>query len=122
MSYGASHLGVTASRVAFNEGDAWLDQLVGELATGAGCSVSLIAEHLPGVVFREPEATYLGWLDCAALGLDDPFQHFLDEARVAVDAGPKFGTGGETCVRINFATSEAILSEAVRRMGASLPA
>ncbi len=121
VSYGASHLGVTASRVAFNEGDAWLDQLVGELRDRRELLGSLIAEHLPGVVYRQPEATYLAWLECSALGLADPFQHFLDEARVAVDAGPKFGSGGETCVRINFATSEAILSDALRRMGASLP-
>ncbi len=122
VSYGASHLGVAASRAAFNHGDAWLDQLLGELRDRRALLGSLIAEHLPGVVYREPEATYLAWLDCGALGLDDPFQHFLDEGRVAVDAGPKFGRGGETYVRINFATSEAILSEAVRRMGGSLPA
>ena len=83
-----------------------------------------------------PEGTYLAWLDCSYLGagapaardglavvsdLAGPAQLFLDEARVALSSGHVFGTGGAQHVRLNFATSPAILTEAVERMGRVRP-
>ncbi len=50
--------------------------------------------------------------DCRASPLD-----FLDHARVALSSGHVFGIGGAGHVRISFATSRAILIEAVSRMG-----
>jgi cystathionine beta-lyase len=42
---------------------------------------------------------------------------FLREARVALSAGPAFGTGGAGHVRLNYATSREVLEQAVVRMG-----
>jgi cystathionine beta-lyase len=42
---------------------------------------------------------------------------FLDRARVAVSSGHVFGHGGAGFVRLHFATSPAILRQAIRRMG-----
>ena len=68
-----------------------------------------------------PEATFLSWLDCSDLGLGgDPAGFFLERGRVAVNDGRPFGTGGAEHVRLNYATSQAILTEAVQRMGAAL--
>ena len=47
-----------------------------------------------------------------------PAAAFLDRGRVALSSGPAFGTGGAGHVRLNFATSREVLTEAVRRMGA----
>jgi len=52
--------------------------------------------------------------------LAGPARWFLDHARVALSSGHVFGTGGAGHVRLNFATSKAILGEAVLRMGRSL--
>ena len=49
--------------------------------------------------------------------LSGPARWFLDHARVALRSGHVFGTGGAGHVRVNFATSQAILTEAVTRMG-----
>ena len=46
-----------------------------------------------------------------------PAKMFLDRARVALSSGHVFGTGGTGFVRLNFATSPAILTDAVTRMG-----
>jgi cystathionine beta-lyase len=80
----------------------------------------LIAQELPGVAYRAPDATFLAWLDCRALGFDDPARHFLDHAQVAVSDGPPFGAGYGSHVRVNFATSRTILERIVRTMGASV--
>ncbi len=66
------------------------------------------------------QATYLAWLDCSPLGLDDPAGVFEQRGGV-FEPGPLFGTGGDGFVRLNFATSPAILDEAVRRMRAAIP-
>jgi cystathionine beta-lyase len=94
----------------------------------------LVAEHLPDVKYQRPQGTYLAWLDCRQLGFEDeaadglavvsdlsgPARWFLDCARVALSSGHVFGTGGAGHVRLNFATSQAILTEAISRMGRAL--
>jgi cystathionine beta-lyase len=42
---------------------------------------------LPGVELRAAEGTFLAWLDCSGLGLDDPQRFFPEHARVALSAG-----------------------------------
>ena len=64
-----------------------------------------------------PEATYLAWLDCRHLELEEsPSRFFLDRARVALNDGHFFGSGGEGFVRLNFGCPRSTLEEAVERM------
>ena len=80
-----------------------------------------VADHLPGVVYRLPEATYFAWIDCRELGLDEePYDYFLREARVALMPGPEFGPEGAGWTRINFATSRDILDQIFERMARAL--
>ncbi|WP_228488969.1 aminotransferase class I/II-fold pyridoxal phosphate-dependent enzyme [Raineyella fluvialis] len=116
----ASHLAVLSHTVALDEGRSWLEQLRSEIAANRGLLDRLLAEHLPNVTQLPADATYLAWLDCSALGLDDPQQHFLDTARIALNPGPAFGSVGRGHVRLNLATSPQILTEAITRMAASL--
>ncbi len=121
VSHGPTHFGVIAHTAAFEQGREWLDSLLAGLVTSRARLRDLLAKHLPEVRLTWPEATYLAWLDCTALGLgDDPSKVFLDRAGVAVNEGPTFGTGGAGHVRLNYATSRAVLSEAVERMGTVL--
>lgn len=134
VSHGPSHLGVIAHTEAFRTGGDWLDTLLQGLDANRTLLGDLVAEHLPGVRYQRPQGTYLAWLDCRPLGFDDevaeglavvsdlsgPARWFLRHARVALTSGHAFGTGGAGHVRVNFATSQAILTEAVSRMGRAL--
>jgi cystathionine beta-lyase len=134
VSHGPSHLGIIAHAEAFRSGGDWLDTLLIGLDENRTLLGDLIAEHLPGVKYQRPQGTYLAWLDCRRLGFDEEFadglavvadlsgpaRWFLDHARVALSSGHVFGTGGAGHVRLNFATSQAILVEAVSRMGRAL--
>lgn len=119
-AFGASHLGVLAQAAALRDGDAWLEALLRGLDSNRRLLAELLAEHLPQVGYRVPQATYLAWLDCRALGLGtDPAAAFRERGRVALSPGPGFGTGGEGHARLNFATSPAVLAEAVERMASA---
>ena len=134
VSHGPSHLGVLAHAEAFRTGGDWLDLLLTGLDENRTLLGNLIAEHLPSVKYQWPQGTYLAWLDCRELGLDEdvadglavvadlsgPARWFLDHARVALSSGHVFGSGGSGHVRLNFATSRALLTEAVSRMGRAL--
>jgi cystathionine beta-lyase len=134
VGHGPSHLGIIAHAEAFRSGDDWLDSLLQGLDENRALLGELVAQHLPGVNYQWPQGTYLAWLDCRELGFDEevtdglavvadlsgPARWFLDHAQVALSSGHVFGTGGAGHVRLNFATSQAILGEAVSRMGRAL--
>lgn len=149
VSHGPSHVGILAHTAALRHGEPWLDALLAGLDTNRALLGSLLAEHLPAVRWTPPQGSYLAWLDCRDLGvqhrdgagnggsdadadgdsgrpgiiteLAGPARFFLDEARVALSSGHVFGAGGAGHVRLNFATSGAILTEAVTRMGSATP-
>lgn len=136
VSHGPSHLGVIAHAEAFRSADNWLDALLQGLDSNRVLLSDLVAQHLPGVTYRHPQGTYLAWLDCRRLGFEEdaadglavvsdlsgPARWFLDHARVALSSGHVFGTNGSGYVRLNFATSQGILTEAITRMGRALVA
>ncbi len=120
VTHSISYLGVVTHVTALREGRAWLAEAMGEIEANRRLLSQLLAEHLPQVRYRPGVATYLAWLDCRELGLEDPGRMFLNRGRVALNNGRSFGTGGEGHVRMNLATNPEIIAEAVRRMAASL--
>ncbi len=71
---------------------------------------------LPGSRYRPPAATYLAWIDFSGAGLGDDPAAVFRERGVEVSAGPQFGPQGVGHVRLNIATSPAILEQTVRTM------
>lgn len=109
-----SHLGVIASQSAFEFGDEWLDQVIAQLDRNRGLLGELLAEHLPEVGYRQPDAGYLAWLDCRALDLgDDPSVPILERGKVALSGGPAFGAQGNGFCRMNIGTSPELIEQAV---------
>jgi cysteine-S-conjugate beta-lyase len=121
VHYRASMLGVIGSQAALEHGDDWLDELLAALDTNRRRVAALLEQHLPGIAYRPPEASFLAWLDCRGLGVgDDPAARFLERGRVALERGLRFGEPGRGFARLNFGTSEELLAEAVRRMSAAI--
>jgi cysteine-S-conjugate beta-lyase len=111
-------MGLTAAMAAYTEGQEWLDQLLVYLEANRDYLYEAVAGHLPGISMVKPEGTYLAWLDCRNAGLPgNPYQFFLEHARVALNDGITFGQGGEGYVRLNFGCPRSILEEALERMG-----
>lgn len=112
-------MAVAATEAAWHHGDPWLTAVRGVLEDNRHRLGELLAAQLPGVGYRVPDATYLAWLDCRALGLgDDPATTFASRG-VELSPGPTFGPEGRGHVRLNFATSPAVLEQVVAEMAAS---
>jgi cystathionine beta-lyase len=115
------HLGVIATIAAFTAGEPWLDQLLATLGHRRARLGGLLRERLPMLTWDPPEATYLAWLNCTALGPGDKARElFLERGRVALEPGPRFGAVGSGYARLNFATSDDILDQATARMAMSV--
>lgn len=115
-----SPLGLEATRAAYSDCGDWLEALVAYLQANRDYLLNAVQTRLPGVVMHAPQGTYLAWLDCSALGLDDPQQFFLEQAKVGLSAGIEFGDDSQQFVRLNFGCPRAMLEEGIARMERSL--
>jgi len=113
-----SAFGVVALQAAYDHGEEWLERLLDYLQGNLKYLETYLAEHVPQIDVVRPEGTYLVWLDCRRLGLDnDALKHLmLEVARVYPDDGAIFGPEGEGFERLNIACPRSILQEALERM------
>ena len=113
--------GAAATLAALTQGEPWLADTVAFLGAQRDHLAARVSAELPAARMTLPEATYLAWLDLRAYGLgDDPAAWLLEHARVALNPGPDFGEHGHGFVRLNFATTRAVLDEALDRIVAAL--
>lgn len=118
VRYRTSILGRAATEAAFVDGEDWLDATLEVIGESFDLLEELLAEHLPSVHYRRPQASYLSWLDFRDTGLgDDPGRVILDRGRVALHYGPAFGEPGKGFARVNVACSPEVLTEAIQRIG-----
>lgn len=121
VTFRVGHLGVIASTAAYEQAEPWLDEAVRIIDGNHHLFLELLGESLPAVKARRPQATYLAWLDCRALELGpDPAALFERRGGVALDSGPRFGSGGDGYARATIATSEELLRDIVARMQRAL--
>ena len=115
------HLGVIATVAAFTAGEPWLDQLLATFGHRRAQLAELLRQRLPTLTWDPPQATYLAWLNCSALGPGNKRARlFLERGRVALEPGLRFGAVGSGYARLNFATSSDILDQATARMATSV--
>lgn len=110
--------GTVALEAAYSSGDEWLEQMLDYVWENYLFLEKFIAGKLPKVEVMKPEATYLIWLNFNEFGMKDKelFQFTIDEAKVGLNNGGKFGTGGDGWLRINIACPRSILEEALQRL------
>lgn len=93
--------------------DNWKNQLRAYLAENRDLAEARFRE-IPEIRTPHNEGTYLLWLDCSAMGLEDPAAFFLERAQVMVSSGEIYGD--QQCVRFNYGCPRSQLLEALDRM------
>ncbi len=120
---GLSASGLLATEAAWRFASPWLDAVLAYLRANRDYACDFVRSELPGLRCFAPEATYLAWLDCREAALEPyPWRFFFERSRVALSNGRLFGPEGDDFVRLNFATSRALLERALERMAKALRA
>jgi cystathionine beta-lyase len=110
--------GIAALEAAYRHGGEWLDALQNYLEENSNFLAQFIKNNLPGIRIIKPEGTYLAWLDCRGLGLNQPDlrNFFVRKARVGLNDGLAFGKQGEGFMRLNFGCPRETLQNGLERI------
>ena len=124
----ALHLGdanpfaVAAGEAAWRDGDRWLDALLAYLAYTRDFFAERLRTRIPSIRLAPPEAGYLLWLDCRALGMDDDTlrDFFVHRCKLGLNPGADFGPGGSGFMRMNIGTPRRNVETALETIEAAL--
>ncbi|WP_415401595.1 MalY/PatB family protein [Tateyamaria sp. SN3-11] len=99
------------------DGAAWTDELV-QYLDGNRRLFDAGVNAIPGLKSMALESTYLSWVDFegTSMAREEFTRRVEQDACIAVNHGPTFGTGGESWLRFNIATPRARVQEAVERL------
>jgi cystathionine beta-lyase len=117
--YMGNIFGSVAMEAAYTHGDEWLDQMLAYVWENYQLLETFFKTKLPKVKVMKPEATYLIWLDFRAYGMKNKelMKFTVENAKVGLNDGGRFGTGGDGWLRINIGCPRSVLVEALERLG-----
>lgn len=120
-SHGTSTPGMRANAAAYRGGEAWLAEVTGYIEENFRVLQRELAAQLPLASVAPLMATYLTWIDLSNYRVKGDLGAFLERrARVRVNAGTVFGQVAAGHIRLNIATPQPILVEAVGRIARAL--
>jgi len=110
--------GYTAMEAAYTFGDEWLEQLLEYLQDNLNYLIDYFINKIPKIKVIKPDGTYLVWLDCRDLALNNnSLRSFMREnAKVGLEDGFIFGRSGSGFMRMNIACPRSILEDALKRI------
>jgi len=119
---GPSIFGLEVLTAAYDDGEEWLEGQLDYLESNIKYTVDFVEENMPRVEVFKPEGTMLVWLDFNDLGLNREELHkfLVGRARVGLDFGEWFGSGGSGFARLNVACSRYVLEEGLNRISKAL--
>jgi len=118
---GPNLFGLAALKASYQAGTPWLEALLAYLEANLSHACRHIAEQLPALNCQMPEATFLLWLDCRVLALEDAeLNRRCIDAGLGLSPGTQFGPEGSGFLRMNVALPRNLLDEALARLTRAL--
>jgi cystathionine beta-lyase len=107
-----------ATEAAYTHGHAWRLELLRYLEGNIDFAAQYLAAHIPAISAVKPQASFLLWLDCRALGLSHAalIDLFERKAGLALNEGAMFGPGGEGFMRMNIGTPRSVVAQALQQL------
>lgn len=109
---------IVATLAAYREGEEWRREMLDYVEQNIVFAEDFARRELPGIRLLRPEASFLVWMDCRGLGLDQPelVRLFVDDARLALNDGSMFGPGGTGFMRLNVGTPRSMVARALGQL------
>lgn len=116
--YHHNTMGLKASEIAYTEGDAYVDTLLDYLKTNIDYLNQELKEKCPKIKMIEAQSLYIIWLDFRDFNLsqNDLKNKLLNEAKLWLNDGSIFGSGGEGFMRLNLALSLSELKKVTKQL------
>ena len=110
--------GLTACKAAYQHGEVWYEAVKQYIRENIAFIEEYISANIPQLRVIHPQATYLVWVDCRALGLSDTQLEELIEkkAHLWLDGGTMFGEAGSGFERFNVACPRKTLERALGQL------
>ena len=107
-----------AMEAAYRYGQEWLDQMLAYVSANFDYVIDFCKKHIPQIKPNCPDATYLMWLDCRELGLDNEelVDFFVHKAHLGLNPGHSFGRSLHGYMRLNVACPRATLEKAMQQL------
>lgn len=114
----ANPFSITAFEAAYQYGDSWLNALMRYLHNTMQSVSDIVSTELPQITLIQPQGTYLLWLDCREMQLDDQAlrRFFIDKAGVGMNPGYVFGESGSGFMRMNIGTPQKQVEQAMQQI------
>ena len=115
-----NRFGMMMTEAAYNEGEAWLEELLAYLAENKRIFDEGV-NAIPGLRSMELESTYLAWVDFSGTGMDmaEVIERVQSRAKIAANYGESFGKGGDSFLRFNLGCPRSMVKHAVSRLQAA---
>lgn len=107
-----------AMEAAYREGEEWLEQVLEYISGNFDFIKSYCEANIPKIKPNLPDATYLVWLDCRELGMDnEELRRFMiEKAKIGLNEGYTFGRSLSGFMRLNAACPRATLEKALKQL------
>lgn len=111
-----------ATIAALTQGENWRRQMLRYVESNVEFVIEYCAAHIPAIKPLRPQASFLVWLDCRALGLTqrELVDLFVNKAHLALNDGEMFGKEGIGFMRLNVGCPRATLRQAMEQLKAAI--
>lgn len=118
---GENICGTIAFCTAYEECGYYADQLADYLEANRDLAENTLRD-VKGLEVVHAEGTYLLWLDCRGLGMDQAQldEFFTETVKLGLNSGSSFGPEGSGFLRMNIACPRATVEEALKRITETL--
>lgn len=111
-------LGYEACRIAYTQGEAWLDQVIELIDRNRRLVLDFFKANLPEITCMDMMGSYLLWMDFSAFGIEPErlAKILKTEGKLFFDDGFVFGSAGAGYERWNLACPTRYVQEGLERM------
>ena len=111
-----------ATIAALTQGENWRRQMLRYVESNVEFVIEYCAAHIPAIKPLRPQASFLIWLDCRALGLTqrELVDLFVNKAHLALNDGEMFGKEGIGFMRLNVGCPRVTLRQAMEQLKAAI--
>lgn len=111
-----------ATLAALKNGEEWRQQMLKYVEGNIEFVIDYCKQNIPQIKPLRPQASFLVWLDCQALGLnhEELVDLFVDKAGLALNDGEMFGKEGKGFMRLNVGTQRSVLKTALDKLKAAV--